>query len=334
MPKFLIKLTPIGPYFFGDENAFRFGEKIESYYIKSLPVPPMTSVIGMLRYVLLEESGVIKVDGNYDKSSREKMNELIGENGYSVELENSMGKIADLSPLFIVDENGGKYIQTPLNHKTSENIYTPLAMRAETIKTSHGDIKLPIMEEFNAKDTVGISYMNIRTKKIEKELFLEEERVGINKKKTDEAFFKKMYYNLKSGYSFAFVADIDFALKDTICYMGREKSAFKLTALPVEEKYDVINEIQNNFDYSFSYAMSDLILKEKIKYSDYAMVQTGSVRMLKTEYDAGKLKIRRHETRYNVIKAGSVFMKCPDKDNFYKDAFGLNKIIELGGSKE
>ena len=43
MAKYIIKLTPLEPYFFGGENTFRFDEeeiKKSNYFIKSLRVPP------------------------------------------------------------------------------------------------------------------------------------------------------------------------------------------------------------------------------------------------------------------------------------------------------
>ena len=327
MSKFLIELTPVEPYFFGDENAFKAGEKNPSYYITSLPLPPANSVIGMLRYTLLEQSGLLSTDGSY--TDTEKVTSLIGGKSYTVNGENSFGAIKSISPLFITDKNGNKYIPTPLNHKTSESKYTPIAMRGNKIKTSHGEIAVPASKEFDAKNTVGSSFMNIDNGEIAKDIISTDSdiRVGIDKNKKDEAFFKKAYCRMKKGYSFAFTAEVDFELKNTICYMGRERSPFVMTV--TECDMDIVEDIKKNLNYNFYYAVSDIIITQKPQYNGYAMVRTGHTRMLESEYKNGRVEIKRGSKLYSVIKAGSVFMENP---NFANKGFGLNYIIGLGGT--
>lgn len=53
MSKYLIKLRPLEPYFFGDENTFRIGEE-NRYYISSILTPAASIILGTFRYELLK----------------------------------------------------------------------------------------------------------------------------------------------------------------------------------------------------------------------------------------------------------------------------------------
>lgn len=332
--KYLIKLTPIEFYFFGDENAFHYDEnakKNNSYYAKSIPIPPQTSIIGMLRYVLLEQSGFLKADGRYNEEEKRKMDDLIGESSYGIEKIETLGKIKEISPLFIVDTEGNKYIKTPLNHKTSEKYYTPIRLADKVVQTSEGLIRLPENQEFNPKKTVGLSYISMSDGLVIENLFETDERVGIDKAKRDEAFVKKLYYKLKEGYSFAVIVELEdgIDLNDTICYMGREKSSFRVDVIKDVEDFE-FHKFVNTNGMKFYYALSDLILKEKIEYNGFAMVEVGSLRVLTTKIKNNCLKKTREQQFYNVIKAGSVFYEKPKNDCFYGEQYGLNKLKEIG----
>lgn len=333
MSKYRITLKPCEAYFFGDENTFRIDQPKENYFIKSLSVPPAASIIGMLRYVLLEQQGLLKTGRKYTDEDREAMGALIGKVGYCVGEENDLGAVKEISPLFITDEQGAIYIPVPLNHKTSEETYTPISLTENKYETSFGTIRLPAEDELDAKKLVGDWYMNIETGEIIDDMFEHDERVGIDKGKAKEAFFKKSYVRLKKGYSFAFNCEVDVPLKDTICYMGRERSAFVMTVEESDE--DIAQRIESVFDGSFYYAFGDLIIKNKLAYKDYAMVKTGSVRMLTSKYgEDGRLTVNPDAKHFNVIKSGSVFYAKPDENMFYEDKYGFNKIIKLGGIKK
>lgn len=328
--KYLVKLTPLEPYFFGDENTFRFGAKNNNYYISSKPVPPMTSIIGMLRYVLLQQNGQLNTDGMYKDTKLIKLKELIGEKGFTVGDNNDIGKIKYVSPLFLTDKESNFYIQVPFNKKGEIEEFKAIELTKDKSKTSFGEIRLPESNEFDVKKTVGLSYMNSQTGKIIENPINWTERVGISKTKKEQAYFKKKYAHLDKAYSFAFLLDVDCDLKDSVCYMGREKSAF---AFSVEETTlkleDVINFKSNE---PFWYAASDLILKENITYTDFAMVQTDSYRLLSSDFSNEKLSIKLDNVLYKVIKAGSVFYQDDIqsiKDCLFKCNYGFNVLTKI-----
>ena len=55
MGKYLIKLKPLEPYFFGGERTFGFGKKTKQkqpYYIVSEYIPSQPTLFGTLRYIV------------------------------------------------------------------------------------------------------------------------------------------------------------------------------------------------------------------------------------------------------------------------------------------
>ena len=61
MSNYLITLTPTGRFFFGGDMTFKvgrkdkneFNEQFSSYIIKSAMFPQQTSLLGMLRFLIL-----------------------------------------------------------------------------------------------------------------------------------------------------------------------------------------------------------------------------------------------------------------------------------------
>lgn len=335
MNKYLVKLTPLEPYFFSGENTFRIKGasplESESYYISSLAIPAQPTVLGTLRYVLLEQNGLLNTDRVYP--DRSKQNELIGEKPYMVDAESRLGKFISASPLFIMDRDDKMYIPTPLNHNATGTYYSPIELTETTLNTSDGNIRVP--KKYDVKTHTGFmsenSYMCLSDRRIVNDLFESCVRVGIDKHKTDEAFFKKVYMTLKEGFSFAFEVTLDTELRDTVCYMGREKSCFRLEAVRIGDSESIEKKIETVSGNGVWYAFSDLVLKDKLSYTDYSVVKTGTLRTLSSSYgDDNKLKIRAGEKLYNVIKAGSVFYFDIDKELFYNDCYGLNRLVKLG----
>lgn len=327
-------------YFFGDENAFHFDsngkQTSDSYYARSLEIPPQTSVLGMLRYTLLEQSGLLKSDGCYTTDDLNKMKELIGDKGFDIENPVPLGKIKNVSPLFIIDEEGKKYIQTPFNHKTEieeggekkENtIYTPFKMSEKEVETSHGELILPEDGEYDPKKPVDLSFVRLDDLRVIQDIIETDVRVGIKKYSKKDGFVRKCYHRLKEGYSFAVTVELEDGceIENTVCYMGREKSSFYLEA----EKSDEDFKPEIKTETPFFYAWSDLVLKDKIDFKGFAVTRVGSLRVLKSDYSGGKLSRTRHNKFYNVIKAGSVFYHEEDINAFYPDQYGCNKIIKF-----
>ena len=59
MSKYIVSLTPLGKYFFGGDMTFKvsdkndYNERYSSYVIQSGQFPQQTSLLGMMRFLLL-----------------------------------------------------------------------------------------------------------------------------------------------------------------------------------------------------------------------------------------------------------------------------------------
>ena len=93
MSTYLVRMTPLEPFTFGGEKGFRFeSQDVEkgrnntaniSYYQTSRELPEQTTIIGMLRYLILRHNGVAKDFCKYTNDDKQKIHELIGESSFS-----------------------------------------------------------------------------------------------------------------------------------------------------------------------------------------------------------------------------------------------------------
>ena len=120
MSKYLIKLKPIGKYFFGGDMTFEVGDKsnkdynskYSSYIIVSNKFPQQTSLLGMLRYLLLTKSPeVFSLVKNQITNKSDAAN-VIGQASFSVmpdhkldeKQDSRFGKIVSIGPCFLLHE--------------------------------------------------------------------------------------------------------------------------------------------------------------------------------------------------------------------------------------
>ncbi len=82
---YLMRMKPLEPYTFGTDIGFRFkmeetaGKKKEkeiagkvSYLIPSKEMPEQTTVLGILRYLILKEKDILCPDFRYSSKEQEK----------------------------------------------------------------------------------------------------------------------------------------------------------------------------------------------------------------------------------------------------------------------
>ena len=117
MSCYLMKLTPQEPYFFGNEKSFQYkgteiGDARNRYYIAGEPVPAQTTLIGMLRYIMLPHK---KADRNYSSTEVKKNNAAVGERSFCYGGENEFGKILKIEPLFLL-RGDERLVVTPFDH--------------------------------------------------------------------------------------------------------------------------------------------------------------------------------------------------------------------------
>ena len=116
MTTYLVKMTPLEPYAFGTDmkaaypNEAKTGK--ESYIIKSNLLPEQTTILGMLRCLVLQHEGVFHADMKYSDEEREKMSSLIGTRSfdfsYRRDKPQQFGIIRKISPVFVIKQSKKK----------------------------------------------------------------------------------------------------------------------------------------------------------------------------------------------------------------------------------
>lgn len=256
MGKYLIKLKPLEPYFFGGERTFGFGKKTKQkqpYYIVSEYTPSQPTLFGTLRYIVLAQNNALIEQSDNDQEKDEKLDrikELVGENSFSFEKasngeKQTFGKIEKISPLFLIKDEKW-YIRTPFNHnpgpKNAQNSnYTPFTMeKMESLSVTSGDNTSLFPVDYKAKNGYGGGYVSLDENLDiipEYKIFQSVVRTGIDSHRTDDntqgindenSFFKKERKMLNKEYSFAFIAEVEDSLSagETVVFMGQDKSPF------------------------------------------------------------------------------------------------------------
>lgn len=222
MSKYQITLTPVDKFFFGGDMTFQvgnneedeFNSQFKSYIIKSSMFPQQTSLLGMLRFLILRNAGKeVFNDGKIvDKA---KARELIGGRSFMVDSVNDFKTIKGLNHIRIRKTENGQ---------TTDLEFAPLFKELSFDKASMGsynlhDICIPSLtkEEYDAKKGTEVALTDgVNPIKLD-DVFVEDRRVGINRDiKTgivdDSALFKQISYrfnNKEANYCFVFDAEIE-----------------------------------------------------------------------------------------------------------------------------
>ena len=264
MKTYLVTLTPQEPYFFGNEKTFLFdkeknqGQRGNSYYIRSERTPLQSTLMGMMRYILMP----------YKDYQHPQENALvIGGESFRIDAEGqSFGVMKKIYPLFLM-KDGIKLVKTPLDCQPNGEAYTPFSNYA-AIETDKGE-KL-FTPDYDSKEGLADSYMNLSDGTLVPagKIFGTETRVGNLKAtsgKNEKGFFKKEYIYLMNDYCFAFYAELDenaVLPKDgkTQAFLGQGKSLFSVSFTEQENTLEAevkkYGRLQKRKSYSIRYKIS------------------------------------------------------------------------------
>lgn len=203
MYTYLIKLTPLDKFFFGQKKTF--GDDNANYFVYSSHFPQQTTLLGLLRYQLLQIAGedVFKDNKIQDTNKAAK---LIGEQSFSPFVKDKLqfGIIQSLSPVFIIDKK---------NDEGKEEYFLPVGKRFQKKKEKAPYSLLhlscqagcpPIFGEYKPKKGLASCWLssNGTTLLNEEDFFTKDERIGIRKDyegaTNDDAFFRQRYYRFKN----------------------------------------------------------------------------------------------------------------------------------------
>lgn len=237
---YLITLTPTGKFFFGGDMTFevkskekdpksdpekekkekeeeeKFNSKFSSYIIHSNKFPQQTSLLGMLRFLILRNNeDVFDVKEQKIKDEKKKeATELIGPESFkNSNTKNIFGKIEKLYPCFLQMKQGEEWrdlIRSPKDKGIDVGFeeVTPSVVNGK-------EVNLP-MTNYNPKKEYKVTYKSQSSELTinEDNVFAEDTCNGINRdivtgKVDDNAYFKQVFYRFNGDFRFAFYAEVD-----------------------------------------------------------------------------------------------------------------------------
>lgn len=231
---YMVRLTPLGSYFFGGEITFGEEGK-QNYYVKSSQLPQVASLIGLMRYEILRQNNLLSY--NKDSETLSKVKGLIGERSFSIDNTSieSYGIIKKISPVFIeCKKEKAFYTPKPLDYVNDIKLSDEIEC---SFSSSCIQQKGVIIANYDPKKYNTYQYWingDLKDKNVE-EIFYEDEQIGITKNGRNEnesdAFFKIISAGLRKEYNFAFKLETFQEINevtDEIVFLGGNRSAFMM----------------------------------------------------------------------------------------------------------
>jgi len=302
--RYLITLKPLEPFFFGGEQTFgELGDKENSSYIATSRLfPQQSAILGMIKKELLKAKGYLTrklKDEWVDEDYKLQATNLVGKDKFSFENKlHDYGKIKNISPIFLIKEDEKYfYIKDIFDYNLSLN--PPLFYK--------GDKKYSYKNEIEAK-----LIKDDFSKKIEiNKVFKQKMQVGNQKNKTDDAFFKKISYQLDKDFKFAFYIEIDEKIDDLdnkIVHLGADRSKFLLN---LKQDNSTLELNLPDIGYKYVVLLSDSYIKDlKAKFAitseiSFAYKKKNSKKFQKSQkyyfYEKGSIIIEPDSSFYTQI---------------------------------
>lgn len=342
MSSYLITLKPTGKFFFGGEMTFQvgkdkdsdFNERFSSYIIESNLFPQQTSLLGMLRFLILKNSGeaVFKDNKIVDK---DKAAERIGRCSFSTDASHQRkdyGKIRSISACFLM--KGSEFVEkSALCLEYSFNFDT-----ADLAWVNGKQVAIPSSDydpKKEKKNNLDVYFLKDLRMGIEKDY--EGKKRGNDEE--EKALYKQINYRFKGGHNdlkFAFYSDVDPELDLTqydgqTVSLGADSSIFVINIKRCEEPQQSPSKGKEVILCSPSY------LEDKDMESvAFAVTQTISFRCLETtveteSYNRLHKKVRRSK-KMNLYDSGSrfFFKTQEDREKFINALNSYKEFVQIG----
>jgi CRISPR-associated protein Cmr3 len=340
-----IKLAPLEKFYFGGETVFEgISSGKTSYIVSSRLYPQQSSLLGMLRFALLEqyENHQLATPEGIPAEYKDEAIALIGPNGFQLDVKgfdhrNDFGKIKSISPVFILKDNKPFFVAPIICQKTINKVKA--VFEPGTFYNGQSTVeKLPVLQGFNYKK--GFEGLLIsadgETLKL-KDVFIPNKITGIFKERTGgtntKAFYKQTFYKFpNASYSFAFNVEIDesISIKDSFVSVGGDGSKFKMSVVKVAGSafnYSAVESYSRPAAVAVSPAFIDPSwLKDCIfhvsEMLEFRFLQSSV--QTRNYYSVGRDKdgVKR-STKFTLADRGSVF--------YFKDNESLEEFIKNSG---
>jgi len=265
---YFVKLIPEKYFFFGKGSKVETGSygNNKNYFLNGLQFPQQTSVLGLMRYILLLNNKLLNTNStNINIQDIQNADSIIGEKSFDGSSQ-KFGVIDELSPVFITDPSNNhfflrsKEFVTPIDDEElmpilrgSLNKFTikngsieysnisPFQYNLDNTNSKCYSYKDPFNEVF-INETGGFAFTkdnynkDINSKwKNQSYIFSETEKIGIRKGENgqteEEAFYKQTYLQFRNNYCFGFYITLskDLLPESTILTtFGKEQLTWKL----------------------------------------------------------------------------------------------------------
>jgi len=371
MNKYLITLTPISKFYFGGETTFKrvsreedekkkqnksipfydelkkFDNQFGSYVVKSNLFPQQTSLLGMLRFLILSNNKTIFQNNKIIKGNDKTVEKEIGKESFRFSptdtKKQEFGRINSIFPCFIQrktanSEDWEDIYPTPMDHQLD------VSFSEKKILTIHNKAKYNTSKnkdvDYNPKDGLNLCYLGNKTMLMEEDLFQEDIRIGIDRdfkgKVKDAAYYKQISYKFKERYKsnnnkevdqslrFAFYAELDLnnthniKEKKHVISLGGDNSRFILEIKDINNTEPELPILYNSglFNNCFGkiILLSETYLeKQDLQFSFFHISDIVPFRFLTSNINVTNYYRFTGENKlnrsdkYNLYKRGSVF---------------------------
>jgi len=344
---YFITLTPYQLYFFGGER-----EERADYYLKGNYWPQQTALLGMIRYQILKQNGLL--ENNKIKNDIEA-SKWIGKKSFQYnEKKQTFGKIDAISPCYIVKQTANdlkKYLSTYPEYINElkllgENYFllcydhkTDYSIRWKNVDDENDILCYRRTNERHQRHGENVDNNDILSNN---KIFEEIERVGVDKNydgQTDnDSFYKQVWYRMKKNFAFGFyltVAD-DVKIEDADVPLGKENSAFRMKVIKEVIPKKTLNE-QGNAIVLTSDAYVNVSFLEYCKFAVCATIPFRNLINI-TDSTYNYCGLHKSESRIQLLQRGSTFLAedirmltkiLKEETNFRKIGYNSFQIIQI-----
>ena len=331
MPKYQVKLTPTSSFFFGTEKHSGLAENedtIANYFVESNLYPQQTTILGALRYFLLQNASDLVFKNNRIQD-RKLASDLIGPSSFGMnESLQGFGEIEKIGPLYLLKDNES-FRFGPYDHGSSMD--------------ADGTLLNDSKKQYTAKYHAAFIAEKLVNAKGESEklsdIIKDQVQVGNKKNSEEEGYYKQNLKFMIKDWAFAVELETENELKNETKFvtLGGEKSIFKIEFTPLDSSQVANGMPKFDRQQSYIFCQSDCYLETSPlqEFASWGITEAVSFRNLRATVkdtnkyaslnvkDANKLK-RTH--RLNLLKRGSII--------YFDKPENLKKAIELFQKQE
>jgi CRISPR-associated protein Cmr3 len=324
-------------FFWGNEKTLN--DDNLSYFVHSNKYPQQTTILGALRYKLLEANDLLS-KGNLPIDS--KAYQWIGEKSFGIDLtQNTYGYIEKILPVFLRD-GVDNWHPVPKDYTTKFKTITAKS------KINHQENDwIGFFENYDPKKGIPDFLIKAQNDKIQtkgEDIFVEDVRIGIQKDDTVETkgLFKQTYYRFKSSkMAFATVAFMDeiagdclieFVKKNPFVRMGAEQRSFEMTISECENYQDYYElNYTNTSEFAKIVLLSDAyaepsiyehcagVISETVDFRNIETNQNTQYWNWNTGKDQQKTFPKKLSVKRNLLEKGSVFYLKKGSESAFED---------------